>query len=94
MRCQILMVISRMFIIAMSKALLSSMILACLLTGNYADVAGSAAVDNMAVLARHSAKFDVLQVQFDPITGKHLATAGLRVVQVATLTEHLLTVCI
>ena len=36
----------------------------------------------MAVLARHSARFDVLQVQFDPITGKHLVVAGLRTVQV------------
>lgn len=39
-------------------------------------------MDNMAVLARHSARFDVLHVQFDPISGKHLATAGLRTVQV------------
>lgn len=36
----------------------------------------------MAVLARHSARFDVLQVQFDPISGKHLAVAGLRTLQV------------
>lgn len=36
----------------------------------------------MAVLARHSARFDILQVQFDPVTGKHLAVAGLRTVQV------------
>lgn len=37
----------------------------------------------MAVLARHSARFDVLQVQLDPITGKHLGVAGLRTVQVS-----------
>lgn len=36
----------------------------------------------MAVLARHSARFDVLQVQFDSISGKHLAVAGLRTLQV------------
>ena len=36
----------------------------------------------MAVLARHSVRFDVLQVQFDPISGKHLAVAGLRTLQV------------
>ena len=36
----------------------------------------------MAVLARHSARFDVLQVQFDSISGKHLAVAGLRMLQV------------
>lgn len=39
----------------------------------------------MAVLARHSARFDVLQIQFDPVTGKHLAVAGLRIVQVSDL---------
>lgn len=38
--------------------------------------------DSMAVLARHSARFDVLQVQFDSISGKHLAVAGLRMLQV------------
>ena len=36
----------------------------------------------MAVLARHSARFDMLQVQFDPVAGGHLAVAGLRTVQV------------
>jgi hypothetical protein len=42
-------------------------------------------VDSMAVLARHSARFDVLQVQFDAVTGKHLAVAGLRIVQVSLI---------
>ena len=37
----------------------------------------------MAVLARHSARFDLLQVRFDLVTGKHLAVAGLRTVQVS-----------
>ena len=41
--------------------------------------------DSMAVLARHSARFDVLQIQFDAVTGKHLAVAGLRVVQVSIM---------
>jgi len=41
--------------------------------------------DSMAVLARHSARFDVLQIQFDAVTGKHLAVAGLRVVQVSII---------
>ena len=36
----------------------------------------------MAVLARHSARFDVLQIQFDALTGSYLAVAGLRIVQV------------
>lgn len=44
--------------------------------------AGGSTEDSMAVLARHSARFDVLQVQFDPISGKHLAVAGLRILQV------------
>ena len=43
---------------------------------------GGSTEDSMAVLARHSARFDVLQVQFDPISGKHLAVAGLRTLQV------------
>ena len=44
---------------------------------------GEATEDSMAVVARLSARFDVLQVQFDPITGQHLAVAGLRTVQVS-----------
>ncbi|KAL0024070.1 hypothetical protein WJX79_002966 [Trebouxia sp. C0005] len=55
--------------------------LAAAATAALAQSQGSA-VDNMAVLARHSARFDVLQIQFDPVTGKHLAVAGLRIVQV------------
>lgn len=43
---------------------------------------GTNTEDSMAVLARHSVRFDVLQVQFDPVTGKHLAVAGLRTLQV------------
>lgn len=51
--------------------------------------AGGNTEDSMAVLARHSARFDVLQVQFDPISGKHLAVAGLRTLQVRTQpTDH------
>lgn len=45
-------------------------------------LAGGNTEDSMAVLARHSARFDVLQVQFDPVSGKHLAVAGLRTLQV------------
>ena len=43
----------------------------------------------MAVLARHSASFDVLAVQFDPVSGRHLAVSGLRSVQVG----HFLGTC-
>ena len=45
---------------------------------------GSTAEDSVAVLARHSARFDVLHVQFDPVSGKHLAVAGLRTLQVTS----------
>lgn len=55
----------------------------CLLMVYRGVLAGRNAEDSMAVLARHSARFDVLQVQLDPITGKHLAVAGLRTVQVS-----------
>ena len=39
----------------------------------------------MAVVARHSTSFDVLAVQFDPVSGRHLAVSGLRGVQVGLL---------
>ncbi|KAL3151774.1 hypothetical protein ABBQ38_012748 [Trebouxia sp. C0009 RCD-2024] len=56
--------------------------LAAAATAALAEHEGSNTEDSMAVLARHSARFDVLQVQLDPITGKHLGVAGLRTVQV------------
>lgn len=36
----------------------------------------------VAVQARHSTPFDVLAVQFDFLSGQHLAVSGLRSVQV------------
>lgn len=49
----------------------------------YGLLAGGNTEDSMAVLARHSVRFDVLQVEFDPISGTHLAVAGLRTLQVS-----------
>ena len=41
-----------------------------------------------AVQARHSTPFDVLAVQFDSLSGLHLAVTGLRTVQ-AGVSAHL-----
>ena len=65
----------------------------CLLMPWNGLCAGSNTEDSIAVLARHSARFDVLQVQFEPSTGKHLAVAGLRTVQVSTQPLGMLRCC-
>lgn len=41
-----------------------------------------AATTELAVKSRHSTSYDVLAIEFDPLSGRHLAVAGLRGVQV------------
>lgn len=46
-------------------------------------VRGDVAEDSDLVLSRQNAKFDVLHLAFDAVTGRNLAVAGLRTVQVS-----------